>query len=422
MTSAANPRIPLDPELRRRLEGNGRRFLVFRAITSFQLLFGIWVIYLQEERGLSLGQVASMEGPFWLAMVLLEVPTGVVADRFGRRTSLICSRAVWVVAVLVFALAGNYTLLFASYIAFALSETLRSGADSALIYDSLKAIGKADTYQHFWGRAWAVEAGAASLAVLVAGPVAAQLGLQVPILIDVGLAVVGLAMTFTLVEPPRISNVERESMVATTRAAAAHVARSPVLLAAFAVGAALTTIAMVGDIFLQPFIRSFDISLAVLGPMLLLFTAGATAGALLSHRVTVALGLRGTMLLLVAILAGAYGVLGAFDHVAAFAVYPAVGFVAGLLEPAISDFINQRVPSERRATTLSLFSLTFSLVLAPVLPLSGVLADAQGLGAVYAVFAVAVLVVVLPLLAWLFLAVRNEPPEARMIFSEEEAE
>ena len=75
--------------------------------------------------------------------------------------------------------------------------------------------------------------------MLVAGPVAAQLGLQVPILIDVGLAVIGLAMTFTLVEPPRDSSVERESMVATTRAAAKHVARSPVLLAAFAVGAAL---------------------------------------------------------------------------------------------------------------------------------------------------------------------------------------
>jgi MFS family permease len=376
------------------------------------------VIYLQEERGLSLGQVTGMEGPFWVAMVLLEVPTGVVADRFGRRVSLLCSRGVWVVAVFVFAVAGNYTLLFASYLAFALSETLRSGADSALVYDSFKAIGKASTYQQFWGRAWAVEAGAASLAVLVAGPVAAQFGLQFPILFDVGLAVAGLLITFTLVEPPRFDDGEREGMIATTRTAARYVWRSPVLVATFAVGAIMTTLAFAGEIFVQPFIRSFDISLAVLGPLMVVHTAGATAGALASHRITTAIGIRGALVLLTVLLVVGYAFLGAIDHIGAFAFYPVIGFAGGLLEPAFSDFINRRVPSSRRATTLSLFSLSYSLVLAPVLPLSGLLADAEGLRAAYAAFAVALLVVGLPLLFWLFRRLRNEPPGAASLFED----
>ena len=418
MTSTASARPPLDPELRRRLERNGRRFLVLRAITSFQLLFGIWVIYLQEERGLSLGQVAGMEGPFWLAMVLLEVPTGVVADRYGRRVSLLYSQGVWVVAVLVFALAGNYTLLFASYIAFALSETLRSGADSALIYDSFKALGKASTYQQYWGRAWAVEAGAASLAILVAGPVASQFGLQAPILFDVGLALAGLAMTFTLAEPPRIDDGEREGMIANTRTAARHIWHSPVLVATFVVGAILTTLAFAGDIFIQPFIRSFDVSLALLGPLMVVHTAGATAGALASHRITTAIGMRGALMLLLGLLLFGYTFLAAIDHLSAFAFYPVIGFAGGLLEPAFSDFINRRVPSSRRATTLSLFSLCYSLALAPVLPLSGLLADAEGLGAAYAAFAVALVVVGIPALFWLFRRVRDEPPGAASLFAD----
>ena len=58
----------------------------------------IWVIYLIEDRGLTLGQVLLFDAVVFGVTVLAEVPTGVVADRYSRRLSMVLGSlvsAVW---------------------------------------------------------------------------------------------------------------------------------------------------------------------------------------------------------------------------------------------------------------------------------------------------------------------------------------
>ena len=66
-------------------EANIRKSYLYRFLMEFQLWWPIWVIYLQRERGLSLTQITLLDLPFFFLMVLAEVPTGAIADRFGRR-------------------------------------------------------------------------------------------------------------------------------------------------------------------------------------------------------------------------------------------------------------------------------------------------------------------------------------------------
>lgn len=108
---------------------NIRRFYLFRFLADLQLWMPIWVIYLREDRDLSLTQITALDAPFWLVMVLAEVPTGAVADRFGRRASLASGVALNCVALFVFGIADSYALLLGSYILWATSLTLCSGAD-----------------------------------------------------------------------------------------------------------------------------------------------------------------------------------------------------------------------------------------------------------------------------------------------------
>ena len=104
-----------------------------------------------------------------------------------------------------------------------------------------------------------------------------------------------------------------------------------------------------------------------------------------------------------ALTTGAVGAaLGAWDSLGAFVFYPALGVVFGLSNTVVSDYINARVPSAQRATVLSLFSLMFSLLIAPLEPALGAVADGTGLAAAYRVVTIAVLAVTLPLaLLWL---------------------
>ena len=123
-------------------EGNIWKSYVYRFLMEFQLWLPIWVLYLQRTRGLSLTQISVLDTPFWLLIVFAEVPTGAVADRFGRRTSLALGAMMFAVAVFVFGIADSYAIILVSYSAWALALTFQSGADAALMYDSLKQVGR----------------------------------------------------------------------------------------------------------------------------------------------------------------------------------------------------------------------------------------------------------------------------------------
>jgi MFS family permease len=84
-----------------------------------------------------------------------------------------------------------------------------------------------------------------------------------------------------------------------------------------------------------------------------------------------------------------------------YAAFIPVGFVAGMYNPTLADYVNRRIPSERRATMLSLQSMIGSVLLAFMEPISGALADAVGLRGMFLMFGVLTLVTG-PAILWLW--------------------
>jgi hypothetical protein len=66
---------------------NISRFYVFVALSRFFLGMPVWVVF-SEQRGLSLSQVGTLELVAILLLCLSEVPTGTVADTWGRKVSM----------------------------------------------------------------------------------------------------------------------------------------------------------------------------------------------------------------------------------------------------------------------------------------------------------------------------------------------
>src|SRR3990170_7025330 len=132
-------------------EANIWKTYVFQFLFSFQLWWPIWVLYLTDYRGFSLTQVSGLEALFWMVIVLSEVPTGAVADRYGRKLSLLLGAACTTAAVAVFGLADSYLIVLLSYVAWAFGLTFQSGADSALTFQSLRAVGREHEYPRVAG-------------------------------------------------------------------------------------------------------------------------------------------------------------------------------------------------------------------------------------------------------------------------------
>jgi MFS family permease len=90
------------------LHANIRRYYLFQFFLNFQLWFPIWIIYLTKERGLTLAQVTLIDIPFWLCIVVLQIPAAALADRWGRKPTLIAGGLAFAAAVTAFGLATSF--------------------------------------------------------------------------------------------------------------------------------------------------------------------------------------------------------------------------------------------------------------------------------------------------------------------------
>jgi MFS family permease len=127
---------------------NVRLFIAFRVFFNARFYYPVFAI-LFLDFGLTLEQFALLNAAWAASIVLLEVPSGALADTIGRRKLLVVAGILMVIemALLCFVPLGNASLLFAVFIVnrilSGVAEAAASGADEAIAYDSLKKEGDA---------------------------------------------------------------------------------------------------------------------------------------------------------------------------------------------------------------------------------------------------------------------------------------
>ena len=76
-----------------------------------------------------------------LSTTFMEIPAGLISDKMGRRKTLLFSPALICFSFLLWALAGNFhcpSLLFLGAFLYGTAESLKSGTDEALIYETME--------------------------------------------------------------------------------------------------------------------------------------------------------------------------------------------------------------------------------------------------------------------------------------------
>jgi MFS family permease len=135
----------------KQLEGNLKLFILFRLFYTARFYYPVFAV-LFLDYGLSLEQFAILNLIWALTIVIAEVPSGALADIIGRKRLVVFAALMMVVemVLIVFAPIGASDLLFLMFvgnrICSGLSEAAASGADEALAYDSLKALGREDEW------------------------------------------------------------------------------------------------------------------------------------------------------------------------------------------------------------------------------------------------------------------------------------
>ena len=127
---------------------NIRMFIAFRVFFNARFYYPVFTI-LFLDFGLTISQFAILNAVWAGAIVVMEVPSGALADIWGRRNMLIFSSLLMIVELLLLCIVplGNPTLLFAIFLVNRVlsgtAEAAASGADEAIAFDSLKEAGLA---------------------------------------------------------------------------------------------------------------------------------------------------------------------------------------------------------------------------------------------------------------------------------------
>ncbi len=358
----------------------------------------IWVIYLIEDRGLSLGQVLYFEAASAAMLVVAEVPSGMAADRWGRRPILAAGSIAWAGAFLVFGLGETAPVLLGSYVLFSLGQSLFSGADDAMLFDTLQALRRGREFAHRAGRLNAITGVGVAGFTVIGGAMVNWTPLSWPIVISVVPSIIAAGAALTLTEPPRAER--HTSYLRTGGEALRRVRRHPSLFWTMAIFATVQGAAAIVYITLQPTVLSYGVPLWTLGLFsavtMLAHAAGGWSTGPLARRTTLArLLLGGAVVAAAAPLAGASGIM------ALFPLFVMPQFAWAVVQPHVSDYLARRAPDAERATMLSINQLTAQFGTIAVTLTLGYAVDRWGTGSSLSVASAVLLGLVLAVfLVW----------------------
>lgn len=398
----------LHPAMRRRLERNIVRFYAYQFACNLALWAPIWVLYLQHQRGLSLTRITALDAPFWLIALVAEVPTGTVADRWGRKASLLLGAASYALGLFLFGIAENYPLLLLSYLAWPVSIALQSGADSAFLFDSLRMLGREGEFRKVLGRSNAIHSIGFLLGGLIGAPLAAATSLAFPIIATAAIALLGVLAALSFTEPRHESDAAPLPYMTTMKTAIHFAVQHTGVRWMIAVRAMVMGAGLIAIIFTQPYLASFDVPVSQFGLITTPLGLLGIGGSLITYWLVARLGERNLLIGLGIGVVGALLVVGLVPALAAFSMFGVIAFCRAATGTVSSDFINRHSPQQLRATVASVGQMVISLALLIGEPLLGLLADRTSLQTMFLVSGIVIgLLTAVSLAGWI-LATRTE--------------
>ncbi|HEY3800533.1 MAG TPA: MFS transporter [Caulobacteraceae bacterium] len=211
------------------------RVYAFSFFDRFILIFPLYTVMFVDA-GLSPAEITICLTAWSVTSFVLQVPSGVIADRWSRRHILAAAQAVRAVGFVIWLIDPHFWGYFAGLQLWGIKSAFTSGTYEALLYDELKARGQAQNYTRIFGRTRAVQSGGV-LAAALGAAVVARLGY--PVMLDASLAASGLcaAAAISLPAAPPTLTAREHNYLEHLRLGLVASFRAPVVLSILAFSA-----------------------------------------------------------------------------------------------------------------------------------------------------------------------------------------
>ncbi|OQX79530.1 MAG: hypothetical protein B6D64_04660 [Bacteroidetes bacterium 4484_276] len=144
------------------------KFSAYGFLKNLRFFDAFFILFL-VEKGLSYSEIGILYAAREIFINVFEIPSGIIADTYGRKSSLIASFFAYIISFIVFYFSGDFWLFLLAFLFYGIGDAFRSGTHKGMIMDYLKMNRWQDQKINYYGhtRSWSQKGSA--LSSLIAG-------------------------------------------------------------------------------------------------------------------------------------------------------------------------------------------------------------------------------------------------------------
>ncbi len=361
-------------------------------LRSFNLTQGIWLIYL-AFKGFTLIEIGIFEAIFHLSSLTMEIPTGIVADLYGRKLSRIIGVIVYLLFLVLMVFGSSTLIIGIAFFLCGLSYTFESGSGEALIYDSMILSDNEKNYSKYLGTKEIIFQLSNAVALFIGGYIASQ-SYEMTFWIVFILFVVALIPILFMTETLEKRDLKHDKISALMynhfKKSIDIVKNDKKLTFLIFTGSIMAAPVTTVFFYFQIHLKSIGYQIGLIGVLLGVHALASAVGGYMAKSLEKKYGEKLVLYIIPIFIVFSFWLILVESIV--FIPFILLGFLDTIFYIVLNDYINQIIPSEQRATVLSMSGFSFSMVMIILFPVIGAVGDSFGLQISFVVQAIIVTV------------------------------
>lgn len=363
----------------KKIKMNVKTDYIYCFMKNFDISSAIWVLYM-VYKGLPLWQIGIVEGIFHVASFLFEVPSGALADLFGRKKVIIAGRICSAISAIINLFASNLLGFSVGFIISALGYNLNSGSEEALVYDSLKQAGCEKEYLKVNSRLNLIIEISQGMSTFIGGVLAEYSYVYCYVTVII-ISLLSLIPAFIFEEPliqdkdvKNNDTKEKVSLIKHFKICYEILKGNREIMKILIYFPVVFTFDTVVYFYGQQYFSQLGFNKIKIS-LIMLFSSGFSCLGAISCEKIISI-FRDKTKYLASILMGISIVMISGKNIGISVIFFGImTFANSILYPIQSSALNKLIPSAQRATIISIDSMIFSLTMVCVFPICGLIAD-----------------------------------------------
>ncbi|MBN2519584.1 MAG: MFS transporter [Bacteroidales bacterium] len=342
---------------------------IIKVCKWFMLFMPIIVIFYQEN-GLDEQKIANLLAIYSIVIAISEIPSGYLSDVWGRKNTIILGVGFSFLGFVIYSVSSRFMSFVVAELFLGIGQSMVSGADSALLYDSLLEMKKENKFVKYEGRMVSV-GNFSEAAAGILGGILADISIRYPFYVQTGVSFFAIPAAIFLIEPSRHEALEEYNIRQIIKIVKYSLIDNKLLRYAILLSSVVGVATLSMAWFAQLYFNFIHLKLSYIGIIWTVLNLTVGVFSFLSYKVENKIGEKRALWLIAVFIPLGYILLCNFATWWGILIIFLFYIIRGIATPILKNNINKFTKSNIRATVLSVRDLVIRVFFAIIFPFLG---------------------------------------------------